>query len=129
MALTIKQWLYLGAAAALLLGGWWFRDLLQDKKDFSNVKSDFKTLQAQGEKYDKALVDKLAEDAKTDAGVNKALDNNQEAARRAPTYRSYLDRPLPESALQLYRDAAKAIADAADDSARAAGAAPDEGDH
>jgi hypothetical protein len=101
--MTPRQYLYVALVLALLAGGWYFRDLVQTKKDFKNVQSQVTTLQDQ----DKAVAEKLRTEAIADAQRGRAINRRDEAARHDQSYQDYLDSPIPEQSLRLYRDAAK----------------------
>lgn len=112
MNLTPRQWLLLALAAALVIAGWHYRSLLDDRADLKVAKGAIAQQDADATATDQAVADKLKTDGAIDRGVNRAMSRNQETARHEPSYREYLDRPLPADALRLYRDAAEAVAEA-----------------
>jgi hypothetical protein len=123
--MTPKLWGITILAVILLLIGWSTRSRVAAWWEFRNVKGQVTTLQNQGKKYDGLVTDNMRDQAAIDAGVSRAQTKNQEAARNAPSYRAYLDRPLPDASLQLYRNAAEAIAAAQRAGTDDAGAAAD----
>jgi hypothetical protein len=111
MTLTPRQWLYLALIATLLFAGWYWHGIWQDHKEVSGLKEQIKQDGEDAAAYDEAAADKIHTDAAIDKGVDRVLDRNQEAARNAPAYRDYRDRPLPAESVRLYRDAAQAVAE------------------
>lgn len=112
MTLTLRQWLTIALVCVLLFAGWYLRGSLQTKADFRQVKARVLQGDQVATAVDQALTDKIKTEGAIDRGTSQALAKNQETARHAPSYRDYLDRPLPAESLRLYRDAAKAVAEA-----------------
>lgn len=94
----------------LVLFGAYGRKLVEDSRKLEDERRAHQTTQNTAAGLDKAVDEKMREDARIDAGVARNENKRREIKRRDQAYREYLDRPLPAASLELYRDAAKAAA-------------------
>jgi len=89
-------------ACLLVVGGMYAKSRWDDH-------GKLKAAVQQSEDLDQAVTQKLRHDAAIDAGVRRVLTKSRELETHDPTYRDYLDRPLPAATLRLYHDAAAEI--------------------
>lgn len=106
--MTPLMWARIAGIALLLALGFWGRDMYQAWKDRGALEDQLEQTEQQAADLDKTVLDKLQRDARIDAGVAKVTTKRREMKSQDEAYRQYLDRPLPERTLQLYRDAAAA---------------------
>lgn len=117
MAIEFRLLLWFLGALGLVLAGVWVQDARQAKRERDLLRDQNVQLVVRQAVMDHLLTDRLQAEARIDRAVADSHNQRQEAKRRDPAYREYLDRPLPEQSLRLYRDAAARLA-----AARAAGA-------
>lgn len=98
---TAPPWLRIAVLLVMFGAGYWTRGSIQARHDLHVVKAEV----VQANRVDTAVAGKLHDEAKGDAARSTLNFKHDEAARHDPTYREYLDRPLPADALQFLRDA------------------------
>jgi hypothetical protein len=123
------MWLQLGAVLALLAMGFWARDMYQAWSERRGLEKQLDEAEKQPAILDEVLTEQIKQDAAIDAGVARVNNKRREIKSRDEAYREYLDRPLPEPTLQLYRDAAAAVRAARDPGADGAGPEAEQGNH
>jgi erythromycin esterase-like protein len=102
------MWAQLAGVLLLMAAGFLGRDMYQAWKERGALRAQLEQTEQQAATLDKTVLDKLQEDARIDAGVARVTTKRREMKSQDEAYRQYLDRPLPERTLQLYRDAAAA---------------------
>lgn len=110
MTVTTKLLIWILAGLCVFAAGNWVRGAIQAKRDLTELKDAAATQGNTAAGYDKTVTEKLQDDARIDAGVAANENQRRELKSHDPSYREYLDRPLPESSRRLYRDAAARLA-------------------
>jgi hypothetical protein len=101
MNFVFPPWARVTIMVAIFFAGWWTRASIEARHEVGQLKVVIR----QAAKADESVAEKLHTEAKGDAQRAALNHANDEAARHDPTYREYLDRPLPDRAVQFLRDA------------------------
>jgi len=98
---TAPPWLRVVIALALFGAGFWTRGSIEARQELHEAKQEVRL----GNEVDQTLAEKLRTEAEADAKLETVSRKHQEVARHDPSYREYLDSPLPPAAVQFLRDA------------------------
>lgn len=98
---ALPPWVRWVVLAAVFAAGFWTRGSIEARQEVRELKAEVR----QGHKADESVAEKLHTENKGDAQRATLNRRQEEAARHDPTYREYLDHPLPDAAVQFLRDA------------------------
>lgn len=101
LSTPIPPWARWALLAVVFYAGFWTRGSLEARQEVHALKAEVR----QDHKADESVAEKLHTEAKGDAKRTALNHQHEEAARHDPSYREYLDRPLPGPAVQFLRDA------------------------
>jgi hypothetical protein len=101
MNFVFPSWARIAIALLLFAAGYWTRGSIEARKEVHELKQQVK----QDVRADETVAEKLRSEARADAQLDTAKHKNQEAAKRDPSYRQYLDTELPAQSRSFLRDA------------------------